>query len=461
MSQQQRLDYNQQIAAADTKFNKYRGNVSAPSFRKNYLKRRIQLLSSTGTFHQTEAAEVEDDNEKCVKDVEARKNINYLQIRTQLLRQKIKSQGHSDLQSTKSFSVSTGESRAGAGVNHVVSQTRTNISTPLSSEAYDFQGFHHLSDLHKAAVTHLMFLHNDSSVLVASSMDGSLSLHNLATSPPSVSLTLTGHNSGVTDFDISTSNQLLVSSSLAGHLCLWQLSSGSLLRRMAPVSPGSGLTSCNFLPSNNNLVVSGSVAGSVSVTNISTGLGVSSSTVPGSVSCLCVSGQDNLVWAGTDRATLVSFKVETSSGKLTKGHRIMVRWEQEQPVSSVSSVVSRLSPSSGVTMLLVNAGHNSLLLYTVTDSLGALSLHSHFNIVHSQLGVRSTFAPLMSYRSGECAVSASEDGGVYFFDISRHSRSCINKLQAHSCAALAVAFNYDESYLATSDESGLVIVWKR
>jgi hypothetical protein len=33
--------------------------------------------------------------------------------------------------------------------------------------------------------------------------------------------------------------------------------------------------------------------------------------------------------------------------------------------------------------------------------------------------------------------------------------------QGHSCPALAVAFNYKETYLATSDHSGLIIVWKR
>ena len=102
-----------------------------------------------------------------------------------------------------------------------------------------------------------------------------------------------------------------------------------------------------------------------------------------------------------------------------------------------------------------------LLLYTVTDSLGSLHLYRVFPVVHSDLALRSTFAPLMSARSGDCVVSASEDGAVYFFDVSKSSRACINKLQAHSSAAMAVAFNYSETFLATSDKSGLVIVWKR
>ena len=151
---------------------------------------------------------------------------------------------------------------------------------------------------------------------------------------------------------------------------------------------------------------------------------------------------------------MFSFKVDTNLGKLSKGHRNLVA-----EGCKVTSIVSR--PGTTSTKLLVNVGNNSLILYTVTDSLGSLSLCRQFSTVHSDLNIRSSFAPLISYRSGECLVSASEDGGVYFFDVSKPSKACINKLQAHSFPALAVAFNYNESFLATSDTSGLVIVWKR
>ena len=151
---------------------------------------------------------------------------------------------------------------------------------------------------------------------------------------------------------------------------------------------------------------------------------------------------------------MFSLKVDPSVGKLSKGHRHLVA-----EGCKVTSIVSR--PAINNTRILINVSNNSLLLYTVTDSLGSLSLYRQFSVVHSHLNIRSTFAPLMSYRSGECVVSASQDGGVYFFDASRSSKSCINKLQGHSFPALAVAFNYNETFLATSDNSGLVIVWKR
>lgn len=50
---------------------------------------------------------------------------------------------------------------------------------------------------------------------------------------------------------------------------------------------------------------------------------------------------------------------------------------------------------------------------------------------------------------------------MYFFDIEREVKPCVNKLQGHSSPVLGVSFNYDESLLATSDSQGLVIVWKR
>ena len=84
------MDLVQQVLAVDSKFNKYRSN---PAARQVYLRRRVQLL---------ERSEVKE---------EVRRETGYLQARTLLLRQLVRSQGLSDLQSTKSFSVSTKLSR--------------------------------------------------------------------------------------------------------------------------------------------------------------------------------------------------------------------------------------------------------------------------------------------------------------------------------------------------------------
>ena len=51
---------------------------------------------------------------------------------------------------------------------------------------------------------------------------------------------------------------------------------------------------------------------------------------------------------------------------------------------------------------------------------------------------------------GACVVSGSEDGDVYLFDT--ESGNKVNTLQGHSCPVLGVAWNYDESALATCDQ---------
>jgi len=50
---------------------------------------------------------------------------------------------------------------------------------------------------------------------------------------------------------------------------------------------------------------------------------------------------------------------------------------------------------------------------------------------------------------------------VYFFDVERESKPCVNKLQGHSGPVLDVCFNADESMLASCDVNGTIIIWKR
>ena len=49
------------------------------------------------------------------------------------------------------------------------------------------------------------------------------------------------------------------------------------------------------------------------------------------------------------------------------------------------------------------------------------------------------------------AVSCSEDMAVYFFDVERAEKPCVNKLLGHSAPVLDVCWNYDESLLASCD----------
>ena len=59
------------------------------------------------------------------------------------------------------------------------------------------------------------------------------------------------------------------------------------------------------------------------------------------------------------------------------------------------------------------------------------------------------------------SVSGSEDMCVYFFDVTKEAKPCVNKLLGHSAVVTDVAFNCDESLLASCDANGMVIIWKR
>ncbi|XP_053058259.1 WD repeat-containing protein 13 isoform X6 [Acinonyx jubatus] len=146
------------------------------------------------------------------------------------------------------------------------------------------------------------------------------------------------------------------------------------------------------------------------------------------------------------------------AGKLTKAKRLVVH--EGSPVTSISAR-SWVSREARDPSLLINACLNKLLLYRVVDNEGTLQLKRSFPIEQGSHPVRSIFCPLMSFRQGACVVTGSEDMCVHFFDVERAAKAAVNKLQGHSAPVLDVSFNCDESLLASSDASGMVIVWRR
>lgn len=54
-----------------------------------------------------------------------------------------------------------------------------------------------------------------------------------------------------------------------------------------------------------------------------------------------------------------------------------------------------------------------------------------------------------------------QDGTVLFFDVERDSKPCINKLLGHSTPVVSICYSYNEKLLATADQSGQIIVWKK
>ncbi|RUS89722.1 hypothetical protein EGW08_002540 [Elysia chlorotica] len=473
----------QQVLALDAKFNAYR-SPNNPQFRTLYIRRRSQLLR--------EHAKVE-------KDGNSRKE--YLHTRAQLLNSRYGSPAFSDQGSIKSRSYSLrsrnteqslesmavgGDSRKYHHRRHmstsslkylyegpmkhvydsitVVPTVAAEASRAMAggktlSENYAFTGMHHIFDQHSAAVTSVKFANDDKSRVACCSLDGTLSICQVIPPPATVICMLKGHKAGVTDFVWSLSNDVILSVSEDSTARLWDVAAGSCLRVIED-SVGAELLCCAFQPLNNNMFVTGNSRSQVQVMNMSTGKMYKggSSKVTGRVNALTFDASGRILWAGDERGSVFSFMVDVATGKLTKTRRMTV--SDGHPVTSLSAR-AWISREARDPCLLVNCCINCLSLYRITSDDGALQLKKTFPVKQRSAFVKSTFCPLMSFRQGACVISGSEDMCVYFFDVTKEAKPCVNKLLGHSAVVTDVAFNCDESLLASCDANGMVIIWKR
>ncbi|CAG5051859.1 unnamed protein product [Parnassius apollo] len=425
--------FQQQIFALDARFNAYRAPGN-PNFKTLYIRRRSQLLRENAKF----------------KDIETIKK--YINIRSQLLQRRYGVQDNISISSASSRARSS--SKASLAVDDIPNHTFKKKNDLSISENYAFSGVHHIFDQHTEEVSVVKFANNDRSKLCCASSDGTVSICDVTASPPKVSFILEGHTKAVTGVDWSASNEQLVTCGADAALCVWEPARRRRLRRArGPLS--APLLCCAFLPANNNMVIAGNARGMVAVLNVSTGIYPKggSSILGGKVLSIACESSGRMFWAANDKGVIVSYHM-SGAGALSKLRRCCV-----------GGAVTSLSWSPWLARhpaLLVSATDNSLYLFRITDREGSLSLKKRFETAHSRYSVKSTFCPIMSFRRGVCVVSGGEDACVYFLDIEGHAdQPVVNKLQGHASAVLGVSFSYDESLLASSDVSGLVIVWRR
>ncbi|MCL4128006.1 UNVERIFIED_CONTAM: hypothetical protein GTU68_050333 [Idotea baltica] len=326
------------------------------------------------------------------------------------------------------------------------------------AENYEFSGVYHIFDQHKDSTTMVKFGHNDASLLGCSSLDGNITICHLDKDNPRVTHKLQKHTAGVTAFDWSSSNDLIVSAGMDGLICLWNASTGQCLRSVLDQA-NTQLLSCIFHPLNSNWIIAGNRVGLLQVMNISTGRYPTGGTsqVADSITSLTFDISGVILWAGNAKGTINSFKFDLSSGRLRKGKRTVVSDGAAVTCLNAKTWANREARDPS---LLVSCACNGLFLYRITDDDGGLKLKKRIWVPHLSQPVQSTFSPIMSFRQGTCVVSGSEDCQVWILDIGRDSNPSINKLQGHPAPVLSVSFNYNESLLASSDASGLVIIWK-
>jgi len=206
--------------------------------------------------------------------------------------------------------------------------------------------------------------------------------------------------------------------------------------------------------------------------NFSTGKEISSIRIDSPAKCLTFSSDGTWLYVGcadgklrwlkcTNIGLFTAFRFEGSARAVNNGRAI----------NSLSYRDYHAAETNCVPALLVNAVDSTVRMFRIYPELEddkALVPWAVCPIVNKSFTVRSSFSPLLASRSDACFASGSEDGTVYIYNYPveppttglAKSRN-VNILQGHHHPVLDVAWNNDETLLASADSGGTVIVWKR
>lgn len=349
---------------------------------------------------------------------------------------------------------------------NVASSHRTSFSSSASDSdqprrqgaepAYSFVGMHCIFDQSRASVTVLKFGHASSNLLAYGAADGTLTVCTVS-EPPSVVKQLVGHSKEVTDFDFSSNNQYIASSSMDKTVRVWEISKGICIRVIYGVS---SQLCIQFHPVNNNFLSVGNANKEITVFNFSTGRIISKMAFDSEVTSMDHDHTGQLIFCGDAQGSVYSVSMNSHTGALSRSHRDRTSSKRRSPVTTVQYRSFSLLARGPVLLTCTQDG--SLSFFSVALEIqGYLTLRCSLKLSPRVHTIRVSFCPLLSLEKGEFIVAGSEDSNVYFYDLTRPRHTCVNKLQGHRFPVVSVAWNHGENLLASSDLYGTVIVWKR
>lgn len=325
-----------------------------------------------------------------------------------------------------------------------------------SEPAYSFVGMHCIFDQCKAMVTVIKFGHMSSDLLAYGASDGSLTVCSVSM-PPSVIKQLIGHSKDVTDFDFSTNNQYIASSSMDKTIRVWDISRGICIRVIYGVS---SQLCIRFHPVNNNFLSAGNAKKEINVFNFSTGRTISKTVVDGEVTAMDHDHTGQLIFCGDGQGCIYALSMNSHTGAIARTHRNRSSSKHRSAVTTVQYRTFSLLARGPVLLAFTRDG--SLSFFSVSlEMKGYLTLRCSLKLAPRLHSIRASFCPLLSLEKGEYIVAGSEDANVYFYDLTRPRNTCVNKLQGHGYPVVGIAWNHGENLLASSDFGGTVIVWKR
>ncbi|GFY94979.1 transducin/WD40 repeat-like superfamily protein [Actinidia rufa] len=259
------------------------------------------------------------------------------------------------------------------------------------------------------------------------------------------------------DFDFSSSNQYIASSSMDKTVRIWEISKGLCIRVLY------GVTSqlcIRFHPVNNNFLSVGNANREVTVFNFSTGRIINKITFDNEVTAMDHDHTGQLIFCGDAQGCVSTVSMDSRTGSLSRSHRNRNGGKRKSPVTTVQYRTFSLLARGPVLLAFTRDG--SLSFFSVSlEVQGYLTLRCSLKLSPRLHSIRASFCPLLSLEKGEYIVVGSEDTNVYFYDLTRPKHPCVNKLQGHGYPAIGIAWNHGENLLASSDFGGTVIVWKR
>ncbi|KAG4971115.1 hypothetical protein JHK82_036785 [Glycine max] len=322
--------------------------------------------------------------------------------------------------------------------------------------AYSFVGMHCIFDQCKASVTVLKFGHMSSDLLAYGASDGTLTVCSVSENP-SVIKQLNGHSKDVTDFDFTSNNQYIASSSLDKTVRVWEIGKGICIRVIYGVS---SQLCIRFHPVNNNFLSVGNANKEINVFNFSTGRVINKSIFDSEVTSMDHDHTGNLLFCGDAQGCIYSVNMNSHTGVLSRSHRYRSSSRHKSPVTTVQyrsfSLLAR-----GPVLLTCTQDGNLSFFSVALEIKGYLTLRCSLKLAPRIHKIQASFCPLLSLEKGEFIVAGSEDSNVYFYDLTKPKNTCVNKLQGHRFPVMDIAWNHGENLLASSDFYGVVIVWKR
>lgn len=262
---------------------------------------------------------------------------------------------------------------------------------------------------------------------------------------------------GLTDFDFSTNNQYIASSSMDKTVRVWDISRGLCIRVIYGVS---SQLCIRFHPVNNNFLSAGNAKKEINVFNFSTGRTVSKIVVDGEVTAMDHDHTGQLIFCGDGQGSIYTISMNSHTGVLSRTHRNRSSSKHRSAVTTVQYRTFSLLARGPVLLAFTRDG--SLSFFRVSlEMKGYLTLRCSLKLAPRLHSIRASFCPLLSLEKGEYIVAGSEDANVYFYDLTRPRNTCVNKLQGHGYPVIGIAWNHGENLLASSDFGGTVIVWKR